>query len=170
VAFTVEDGTGVAGANAYISVAEAKAYWDDRGFAYGSYSDPQIQVAIVKATDYIEQRYRLRFKGLRESSDQPLSFPRIYLYDANGTLVSGVGARLKAATAEYAQRALSSTLAPDPAIDDTNQVLARKRQKVGPIETDTTFTGGVAAAFRPYPTADALLEEYLSPSGGRVYR
>lgn len=172
MAFTVEDETGLEDANAYITVAEFKAYWDDRAFDYSSYTDPDdLQVAIIKATDYIENRFRTRFKGSREFEDQSLSFPRLNLFDEDGRLVTGLPTLLKHSTAEYAKRALTAELAPDFDIDDTGQRVTRKKEKVGPIEEETQYVeaGGIAI-YRPYPSADALLQEYIIASGGRTMR
>ena len=167
MAFTVEDETGLATANAYISVAEFEAYWDDRGFVHSSYNSAAKQTAIIKATDYIENRYRTRFKGSREFNEtQNLSFPRVRLYDEDGNLVSGLPKRLKYATAEYAKRALIAELAPDPTVDDTGQRVVRKREKVGPIEEETQYVeAGAINIFKPYPAADLLLQEYIAPAG-----
>lgn len=171
MAFTVEDETGLEDANAYISLAEFKAYWDDRGYDYSSITDENIQIAIIKATDYIENRYRKRFRGTREFTAQALSFPRLRLYDEDGRLVEGLPTRLKNATAEYAKRAITAELAPDPTIDDRGQKVTRFREKVGPIEEETQYSeaGGIAI-YRPYPAADALLQEYIMPAGGRTMR
>lgn len=101
---------------------------------------------------------------------QPLSFPRINLIDRDGQYVYGIPTKLKQATAEYAVRAVSTTttLMPDPTYDDTGKAVTRKREKVGPIETDTTYEDGGAASniLRAYPTADRLLEEYVTSGGG----
>lgn len=76
MAFTVEDGTGLSNSNAYVSLAEFKAFQDDRGFSYAAYSDTQIQQAIVRATVYMGAKYRSRWKGIRVKTTQALDWPR----------------------------------------------------------------------------------------------
>lgn len=170
MAFTVEDGTGLSDANAYISVAEFKAYHDERGNSYeAACKDSTIQQAIIRATDYIEKRWRNRWKGVRESEAQALAFPRVYLFDEDGYVIDGIPAKLKQATAEYAVRAITITLMPDPQIDDTSLRVRRKREKVGPIETETEFAEEAPRDLRPYPAADRLLIDYVTPAG-RTYR
>ena len=88
--FTVEDETGLEDANAYITIDEFEAYWDDRGYNSSAVSDGNKQIAIIKATDYIENRFRECFKGVPEFTIQALSFPRLCLYDKAGRLVSGL--------------------------------------------------------------------------------
>lgn len=171
MAFTVEDETGLDDANAYITIDEFEAYWDDRGYDSSGVSDPNKQVAIIKATDYIENRYRTQFKGSKEFVGQALSFPRLNLYDLDGCLVSGLPNKLKFATAEYAKRALTAELAPDPTVDASGFNVISDRKKLGPIEKELHFAnGGTPTIYKPYPSADKLLVEYLNGSNGRLMR
>lgn len=172
MAFLVEDGTGeVVGANSYASVLEFKTYWDDRGFDYTIFApDAQVERALVRATDFIELKYRLQFKGRRLvlSPLQPLSFPRYGLY-AYCTPVEGIPDALKAATHEYAKRALTGELVPDPGgFDATGQVIEATKVKVGPIEKEQRYQAGSGAILRDYPAADNLLTEYLYTPGGVI--
>ncbi len=172
MAFTVEDGTGLANANAYITKAEFVAYWADRNHNLTS-SNAQQEAAIVKATDYVENRFRTKFKGNREFATQALSFPRTKLYDSDGQLVEGLPTRLKNAIAEYAHRALSAELATDPTFEDNGLLLKSTKEKVGPIEEEKHYLEtGTIMIYKPYPSADALLEEYISKgsNSGSVIR
>lgn len=106
---------------------------------------------------------------------QPLSFPRLRLFDREGFVVLGIPARLKQAVAEYAVRAVSTTitLMPDPTIDATGRAVVLKREKVGPIDVTTQYSegGAISQLIRPYPAADRLLAEYVTGVGsGRVIR
>lgn len=73
MAFTVEDGTGVSGANAYMTAQEVTDYLTDRGRetqnGWDSLSQPAQEAAVIAATDYIEQRWRTRFRGNKEFKD-----------------------------------------------------------------------------------------------------
>lgn len=169
--FTVEDETGLDDANAYITIAEFEGYWDDRGYDSSSVSDANKQVAIIKATDYIENRHRLLFKGTREFEGQALSFPRLNLYDFEGYVVSGLPTRLKHAVAEYAKRALTAELAPDPTVDESGFNVLSTRKKIGPLEKEIQFAnGGTPTIYKPYPSADKLLSEYINGSSSRIQR
>jgi len=76
MALIVEDGTLVANANSYASLATIKAYAALRGITLGT--DPVIENQAILATDYIESK-RNKFQGLKVLSTQALQFPRIYL-------------------------------------------------------------------------------------------
>jgi hypothetical protein len=55
--------TEIAGANAYIDIPYFKSYHNSRGNVFGTPSDTALQNAIVKATDYLDQKYR--YKGIK---------------------------------------------------------------------------------------------------------
>ena len=169
MSFVVEDGTGVADSNSYTSEAFADAYFLDRSNAtWAAASSSEKEVALVKATDYIELRFRDRWQGNLSPDATTLSFPRQYLYDRKGELVEGVPTDVQKATCEYALRALSASLLPDPTVADSGQAIKRIFEKVGPIETETEYEGGAARPdlIRPYPTADRLLVYWITGTGG----
>lgn len=108
--------------------------------------------------------------GGSEPGTQPLEFPRSYLYDRSGVVVDGIPDKLKMATTEYAIRAISASLLPDPTYDSNGRLVTRETKQVGPIKTETRWTeGGDIVITRKYPFADRMLMEYLSGIGG-VYR
>jgi hypothetical protein len=77
----VENGTIVAGANALASVAFVDAYHGARGdtvWLTSAYAERQK--AVIKATDYMEQAFRLRWTGSRVNGTQTLSWPRRGVY------------------------------------------------------------------------------------------
>jgi hypothetical protein len=159
MAFTVESGSGDAGANAYMSVAAVDTHHADRGTTnWNDFTTPEKEQAIVRASDYIDKRFGRRFRGLRNTKEQGLEWPRTDAFDDDGFLLSGADAlprQLLKACAEYALRAaVCGILAPDPPLpvpkqdptdmgtrpeqEETGQ-LTRKREKVGPLEEDKWF-------------------------------
>jgi hypothetical protein len=172
MAFTVETGTGLQTANAYITVQEFKDYHADRGNDLGGASSGDIEKSIVKASDYIDRRWRGKFVGirLRPPNTQRMEWPRTNAFYLDGSNVLGVPIEIKEATAEYALRALSAELAPDPTYDDRNQRVQSKTERIGPISESTTYAaGGATFKFRKYPEADELLRE-LVRSGREIQR
>ena len=71
MAIVVEDGTLVSGANSYITLAEYKAWADERGITYGS--DSLLSQQLFRAHDYFET---LRFRGLKSDELQAMQWPR----------------------------------------------------------------------------------------------
>jgi len=148
--------------------ATAQAWYDDTLVVFARVSGTPGNAVAVSST-VTGATWLNSATTLTGGSDvvraQPLSFPRLGLYDRDGVRVIGVPQRVKFAVAEYSVRARAAVLAPDPAFDTTGGVLTRVRKKVGPIETDKAFTPGTAGVglLRPYPAADRFLAEYLHP-------
>lgn len=80
----VEDGSIVANANSYVSVADLTTYGTDRGVTISAANPEDL---LIEAMDYIEA---LDFIGLQYTEDQALSWPRsgavkkkLWQYDVN---------------------------------------------------------------------------------------
>lgn len=164
--FTVQDDTGeVDDANAYVTVAFFKAYHTDRGGSYSAYSDTQIEQAVVRATDYLDNRFT--FDGTRKAVDQTTEFPKEDgdLQDKDGNDVDGVPLVIQRATAEYALRALSLDLLPDQTGTEAGRI-ASKSSTVGPISTSVSYVNGAIPVLPKFPLADAMLAKTGWVTGG----
>jgi hypothetical protein len=171
MAFVVETGTALSTSNAYVSLTDYRTYLLDRGIDEGDTDDDLIRAAIIKATDYIDRRFR--FKGLRVDPDTPqaLAWPRKEVYDREGYLLASdvIPVALKQAAIEYAYRARTEELWNVPTLDAAGTLNA-KREKVGPIETEYQYSSGFASTIKPYPQADSLLRDLILAEQGRTYR
>lgn len=173
MSFIVENGTVIAGANAYVTVVEADAYFVDRMVTAWMALLPNVkQASIIAATDYIDSRWGYMFKGCVIDDTQALAFPRDAFVDDND--VAFIPETLKKATYEYAMRASVSPLAPDVEQDASGYQVSRKIEKVGPIEERTDFAflgpGATRQLLKPYPAADMLMRSLLKNTQGRVIR
>lgn len=161
MALVVEDGTGRADANGYISVDDASTYFADRNItAWDSVAEPEA--AIILATDFMLNMYRMRWKGFRATIAQALDWPRVYAEkpDANGMgygtypnyyLTTEIPSEVKLACAELALRASASSLAPDLSPDDYIKIA-----RVGPISVEY-------AEYRPLVSLFTSIEQKLAP-------
>lgn len=168
MAFVVEDGTGLANATSYGSVAELGSYWLDLGIDMSQYLPGVKEAGLVAASQHIDLFFGHRLLGFKETYEQALEFPRIYLYDSCGRIIEGVPTKIKHAVFEYAQRVIvnKKPLVADPVVDVTGYQVLSTFKKVGPLEKRTTFTGSARATLTPYPKADAFLKDFISSSGG----
>lgn len=162
--FIVEDGTGVTGATSYATVDFADDYFADRNITAWAGNGTAKEAALILATDYLDNRFT--FIGDKVEFDQALEWPRTGTpYDA------AVPIDLQKACVEYALRALSSTLAPDPVTDDSGRATTMKRSKVGPIEKETQYAeGGAMRIYKSYPSADAYLKGLVIVASRRAIR
>jgi hypothetical protein len=163
---TVEDGTGKADAESYISVADADTYFTARNNAtWAALSTSDKEAALRKATDYMLQAYRVRWAGMRETETQALDWPRRYvpnrdvpnLYGPHVTYYQfdSVPATVAHACAELAVRASAAELSPDLGA----QI---KSETVGPISV--VYADGARQDTR-YKAIDAMLAPFLKAGG-----
>lgn len=157
MALVVEDGTGLANAESYISVADADTrHSTNLGNSAWTGSTTVKEQALRKATEYLEQRYRTRWKGQRLNSTQALSWPRAWV-EVDGWYIDSdeVPTPVKNACADLALKSLSETLNED-------QERGVAREKVGPIETEYDPYSPQA---KRYPAIDGMLAPYLAGGG-----
>lgn len=172
MALIVEDGTGKSDAESYISVADADTYFSNRGnAAWADLTTEQKEQALRKATDYMVQAYRLRWKGVRKNTVQALDWPRSFVpredYQYAGlngyTTIGGsyyypsdsVPEEVKRACAELAVRASAGVLWQDAGA----QV---KSESVGPISV--TYADGARQGVA-YKSVDGMLAAFLGSPG-----
>jgi hypothetical protein len=153
----VEDGTALANAEAYITVAAADQYFSDRGnVAWAALLTPAKEQALRAATDYLSSVYALRWAGVRPR----LFVQRKHVAGGYGMFPlyydeSSVPVEVQRACAELALRASTATLNPDVGA----QV---KSQQVGPIQV--TYIDG-ARQSQAFKSIDAMLAVFCLGAG-----
>lgn len=154
ITLVVEDGSGNPLANAYDTQAHVATYHLDRGNDYwASVTSENQKACIIRATDFIDKRFRQSFRGFRMTRDQSLAWPRLSAFDDDRYMYDGVPLLLRKALAEYALRtAIYNVLSPDPLrpvpredmvsvtpLGDQTELIVgpvrTKTEKVGPVET-----------------------------------
>lgn len=169
MSFLVQDDNGtVDNANAYVTVAFVRAYFTDRGVSTASFTDQQLQEAIVRATDYLDGRFL--FPGERGRPEQRTQWPRIDAeYSDDDRPIFGVPVEIEEACSEYTLIAAAQEINPTPTRDATGQRIQSKSETVGPISTSVSYVGGAAFSLPAYPKADLKLRR-VTLAGGEVYR
>jgi hypothetical protein len=106
MALVVEDGTIVAGANSYNSLAELRAYASSRGVTLGV--DSVIEAQSLQAMDYLES---LNYKGTPVEPDvQDLTFPRTGIHlDGRYLAADTIPKNLKSAQAQLVIELVNGT-------------------------------------------------------------
>lgn len=162
MSFVAEDGTGVEGANSFVSLADSNTFFTLHRSAatWAAASDTNKQIALIAATRDIQAQFKGLWIGELADDDQGLDWPRDEAYDDDDRLLTGVPQALKDATCELALIALSAELR--PARDGDDRV---KRETVGPITTefDTAQPRG-----KRYPLVDSLLAGLIDGSPGTI--
>ena len=161
MALIVEDGTQVAGAESYVSVAAATTFHANRGnAAWALLTTAQMEESLRKATDYMRQAYRGIWKGFRVSSSQVLDWPRANVQVEDGPYRNIVATNIvpqevKDACAILALTASAADLAPNL----EQQTLS---ETVGPLSV--TYSQS-SPQYTRYRAIDMLLRPYISGGG-----
>ncbi len=159
MALVVEDGTVVAGADSYISVADADTYFTNLGNSAWTGADSVKEAALRKATNYVDMTYN--WVGSITDNDQPLSWPRYSAYDKEGRLLTDtIPQKLKDAVCELAVASLSNDLTQITLASQANV----KRKKVDKLEVEYQDSGN--ATYNRYDIADRLLSGLYTRKNG----
>ena len=162
MAIIIETGAIVAGAESYISAADATTYHTARGNTSWTGTDAVKEAALRKAASYLDGHYRNRWKGCKVRpvpSDgldtQSMEWPRDYV-EISGYLFpfDEIPQRIKDAQCELALIALSADLAPSVAA-------GVKREKLDVLETE--YFAGAPAGTTVYTAVNNLLADLLKP-------
>jgi hypothetical protein len=168
MALVVEDGSGLATAESYVSVADADAHHLSRGTAEASWvglDEDVKEQCLRRATDYMLETYRGAWKGVAVKPDtQALDWPRYgvfpderHMYAISSTAVPP---EVKRACAELAVRANAGTLTDD--VEPTGAVLS---ETVGPIAV--TYANAATSQTR-YTSVDRMLGPLLEDGAGET--
>jgi hypothetical protein len=127
------------------------------------------QDGVTTSTDVANGSFDVASSTGYSGKGQSLQFPRAYLYDADGVEIYYIPENLKKATCEYAYRANSTTLDPDPTFDASGLRKTGYRKKVGPLETEWKYAEEqTPVIIKDYPAADRLLQEYVNSVCGTI--
>lgn len=162
MALVIEDGSRVAGANSYVTLAEARAFASARGVTLSAV-DATLEPFVIKAFDYVES-LESKWKGGRIAADQPASWPRqeVYLFDSETALAStAIPAQLKNGQCQLVIDAVATDLQPR----GTGREIIK--QKVDVIETEYAKTGN-GSVVPEFNKAMAILEPLFNARGLRL--
>lgn len=141
MAFLVEDGTGIDGANSYASIEFADEFHIDRNnVAWLQLSTMEKQAALIRASDYIDQRFD--FIGYKQRREQGLDWPRYEAYDQNEFLLPDVPDDVLKGCAEYAIIASAEPLFLTPTYDSSGIDIRSTSVVIGPIQEEVTYATG----------------------------
>jgi hypothetical protein len=166
----VEDGTGLANAESYVSVVDANTYHSKIGNDAWNDLDTSVKEQLLrKATDYMVAQYRLQYAGYRRYSTQSLDWPRLYvpLIDSLSANVFPqyvdfdiVPTTVKNACAELALKSYTAIL-----MQDLTQGVIREKVDVIEVEYDK-----YSPQQTRYAQIDAMLSVFFKQQGNDMSR
>jgi hypothetical protein len=121
----IEDGTEVANANSYVTLAEARAYALARGTTLSA-TDSAVEILVIKSMDYLES-LDAQFKGFRKTSTQALCWPRDGVYRSDiGTEYPAIPNELKNGLCQLVLDSNSFDISPNTLLTDKGQVIEQR--------------------------------------------
>lgn len=167
MSLTVEDGTGVASAESYATVAFITTFWAARpqnalSATWDAADLAEKEGAAREASAFIDATWGPSFRGERRGWVQGLAWPRSGALDNAGYPLPDLPPELKAATAEFAARALSATLFTEAKAGGG----IIKRIKAGETEIEYATNGSVQ---KTYPAIEAGLTGILNTASAWAF-
>lgn len=169
MALIVEDGTGRADAQAYLSVADTDTYHTNHSAsaAWSAALTAAKEKALRLASQYLDANYGHRWKGIRAQQSQALNWPRAWVEDDDGYPIGSneIPQALKDACAEIALKSLTDTLLPDL---DNAAAIKSKSESIGPLSESVEYMGGMSQ-IKQYTLVDRIISGLLQ-SGHDIER
>ena len=160
MALVIEDGSIVAGATSYATLAELRSYASVRG-ATVPVADADCEVLMIKAMDYLADQ---KYVGERVSIDQVLDWPRYGAYVENFPISStGIPRQLVQAQCALAIEAQANDLL--PTLTPANIRGPVTGEAVSGAVSVTYANPGRVLTVSAFAKADALLRVLLRRNG-----
>lgn len=160
MALVVEDGSGLADANAYAALATVNAYHTARANAAWTGTDAAKEAAIIRATELLDASFAWRGEIATEA--QALRFPRSGLTDRDGREIAAdaLPTQIQKACCELAALLIAGAGVGGDFGSTSTATGAVKRIKAGPTEIE--FAAGQA------PAAPASASNVLPDGAGEL--
>jgi hypothetical protein len=159
---SVEDGTGIADADAYVSIEEVDVYADS--FGKVNWADlplNQKEIHVRRATQFIDNKFP--FGGRSKTAEQALSFPKEFI-SIRGHTVEGIPRQLRDAVCELATISVTTDLV------DSVAARAYTYRKVVVGDVEKTERYGTSDDSKIFHSVEMLLTPLLSAQIGRGVR
>ena len=174
MALIVEDGTGLANAESYISVADCDALlvsWGRSTSEWEALTEATKEGLLRNSTMYIDSNYAGKWSGEVLNSTQALSWPRVNAYKKNGQEVASdsVPVEVERACSFIAVETMTNGVYFD---DDNGARIASESVGLGSgaLTESKSYQGGKDSSYTS-KSANMVLDPLLNGGTGRtVYR
>lgn len=165
MSLTIEDGSGVAGADSYVDATGASAYLAEHYTTtqlatWTAASSGDKEIHLRNAAQYLSTVYAGRWLGTRANETQGLDWPRTSVADQDGYAIEddAVPQAIIDAQCELALRASSAALASD--VSTSGSAIASESKSVGSISKSVTYVGAKSTQTR-YTVVERLVSPFV---------
>ena len=164
MALIIEDGTIVAGANSYVTVAELDSWATLYGITLNAADEAAKEVIILKGAAYVES-FRAEFDGNKVESTQPMQWPR------ENVTIDGFDFPSNEIPQDLKNAQLQAAVETDAGADlQANQGQTVKREKVDVIEVEYMDGSSSSTSYEKINAyLDALLKSSASMGGSILF-
>lgn len=167
MALVVEDGSGKSNADAYVDVAFADTYVTDflgGDSDWSAASTTEKEVAIRRATQFLDGAYVHRWSGLRRFGNQALAWPRYSVITSDFILLDSdvIPIEVKRATVEAAVRSFTVDLTPDTTPSDRS---VKSRESEFAVFRESVEYAGAQSTQPDFRKIERLLAPLLQGAG-----
>lgn len=144
--------------NAYPTVIEYSQYWENRGIDVSCFTDAELQIRIINATDYFEQNY-VPVSGLKAVSGQSLNYPVSggFYKDGSAQPDDEIIPQVKNAVCELGEYFKKGALQPEEGRNKKSQ----KFEGLGEI----VYQDNTSNTARKFPKVDRILDGIAKREG-----
>lgn len=144
------------GVNAYIERDVLIAWMESRNYDYTSYTDEQIDGAIViSGSDFIDVNYTFKGEPLADTQAMQLPTDEVSIAD------------IEKGAAQAAWQQLTGVLFVDQSTQSANGQIKMQRDKLDKLETEVEYTEGTQSTYTlSTQTIDRLLKPYIVGQSG----
>lgn len=160
---TIEDGSGVVGADSYVDATDASAYLADHYTTtqlatWTAASSGDKEIHLRNAAQYLSTYYGGRWIGTRANETQGLDWPRTAAADQDGYAIDddAIPQAIIDAQCELALRAAGAALTSD--VSTSVAEIASESKSVGSISKSVTYVGS-----KPTQTRYTVVDRLVSP-------
>jgi len=165
MALVVEDGTGKTDAESYDTTAAVTTYHQSIGTAAADWEDLDEEVKEQKArktTNWMDNTFRRRWKGIRKTKAQAKDWPRYNVQDEDGYYVASDSVPVQVRTAfwmlcPYIDTIREGIISPDK--------IKSERSKFGPMEEAVEYFGKKSQGGKLFPEVARVLGDVLTLAG-----
>ncbi len=163
MSLTIEDGTIVAGADAYISVANAEQYYIDFGkdtTLWDALTTISKEAKIRQALQYMDNKYY--WKGFQATQGHDTQWPRSgVIIEESELLDTSIPKEITYANAILALEAVSGSLLTNVDNSSTGGAVKSTGVELGPLgDRIEYFSGGSKSQQIEYTEVDVMLRKY----------